>query len=471
MYATRLTSTAGSTPVSDIRATVATARGQFASGRTRAHTWRLRQLEGIIRFLDERKDGLLSALREDLGKPESEALSCEIEYVRDEAERARRRLANWMKPRRISVPLRAMPGSASMIPEPLGLVLVVSPWSHPVQLSLAPLASAVAAGNAVILKPSEVAATTSAFISRHLTDYLDSDAIAVVEGGKIEAGALLAERFDHIYFAGGARAGRDVLRAAAEHLTPVSLNLGGKCTCIVDRSADLRVAARRIVWGKFINAGQSCLAPNHVLVHETVEEALVERLAEAVLELYGEDPRSSRDFGRIINRHHVLRLAELLEGDHRIVVGGIVAPEDRYVAPTVLQDVDERSSLIEEEIFGPILPVLPVADVDAAIDAVNAQPKAPAVYAFAGDRVVQQEIVERTSSGTTVLNHTALQLTVPDLPVDGVGDSGSGTYRGKAGFEAFSHLKGVVQKPVRLDIDLAVPRFRTGRRSWLTRFL
>ncbi len=450
---------------------VADLRARFDSGHTRSAAWRSRQLEGLVRLLETEQDEIFAALSADLGKPELEAWAAEIAFVRIEAEAARKRLGTWMRPEKVKTPLISQPGKAMILREPLGVVLIIAPWNYPLQLALAPLVGAVAAGNAVVLKPSELAPATSAFLADALPRHLDPEAIRVVEGGVPETTALLEQKFDHIFYTGNGRVGRVVMRAAAEHLTPVTLELGGKSPCIVDRSADLRVAARRIVWGKFFNAGQTCVAPDYVLVHEAVEEALIEKMVEAVLAFFGEDPKLSPDFGRIVNDRHLQRLEALLRSGGRVAAGGVVDGEARYIAPTILREVDPGSALMEEEIFGPLLPVLSVPDVEAAIAFVNGRDKPLALYVFAEDRQVQQDVLDRTSSGGAVVNHVILHLSVPDLPFGGVGGSGMGAYHGKTSFETFSHRKGVLKKPTQFDPDLLYPPYTPFKMKWLRRLL
>ena len=464
-------STPRATPISEIPSFVASVRAAFDEGRTRSSSWRLKQLEGLVALVDAQEEAIVEALRQDLGKPALEAWAAELAYVRHEAESARRQLAGWMKPRRVRTPLVNQPGTSRVHAEPLGTVLVIAPWNYPFQLALAPVVGAVAAGNAVVLKPSEVAPATSALLARLLPQYLDPQCVRVIEGGIPETTRLLEQRFDHIFYTGNARVGRIVMRAAAEHLTPVTLELGGKSPCIVDRSADLAMAARRIVWGKFFNAGQTCVAPDYVLVHATVEEALVERMAEAVLAFYGEDPRESPDYGRVVNARHVERLEKLLHDGGRASVGGVVDAATRYIAPTILQEVDPFSPIMQEEIFGPLLPVLPIEDMDDAVAFVNARPKPLALYVFAEDGTISQEILRRTSSGGAVVNHVMMQLSVPDLPFGGVGESGMGAHHGKKSFDTFSHEKAVLERSTRFDPSLMYPPYTKQKRRWLRRLL
>ena len=387
-----------------------------------------------------------------------------------EATAASKQLKKWMKPERVATPVPQQPGRARVVREPLGVVLIIAPWNYPVQLLLSPLVGALAAGNCAVLKPSELTPHTSAALADLVPRYLDPDAVALVEGAVPETQALLAERFDHIFYTGGGRVGQVVLEAAARHLTPVTLELGGKSPCIVDETANVAVAARRIAWGKFLNAGQTCVAPDYVLVHESREEELIEELGAAIREFYGEQPKESKDFARIVNASHHERLSLLLkEGDP--VIGGESDPEQRYIAPTVLRNVPVDAGVMTDEIFGPILPVLPVADVDEAIRFASAREKPLALYIFTEDSAVADRVTRETSSGSVCVNHVIWQIANPNLPFGGVGPSGTGAYHGRHSFETFSHRKAVVTKSTRFDQKFAYPPFGRIKTALLKRLL
>jgi aldehyde dehydrogenase (NAD+) len=445
-------------------------REAFDAGRTRPLAWRVEQLRALVRMV-ERHEGLITeALASDLGKPALEAYVAEINYVRADCEEAIAKLPGWMAPERVAVPLVVQPARGEVVREPLGVVLVIAPWNYPFQLAVAPLIGALAAGNCVIVKPSEVAPATSALLARLLPEHLDPLAVRVVTGGVRETTELLEERFDHVFYTGNGVVGRVVMTAAAKHLTPVTLELGGKSPCYVDRSADLEVSAKRIVWGKFFNAGQTCVAPDYVLAHESVHDRLLELLARAVRESYGADPKASPDYGRIVNERHHDRLTRLLDSG-RVVVGGQADRASRYLAPTVLADVPPDAPVMGEEIFGPILPVLRVRDADEAIRFVNARDKPLALYVFAGDGVIADRVIERTSSGGVTVNHTWLHLGCPELPFGGVGESGMGAYHGEASFDCFSHKKSVLRKPTLLDPPLLYPPYTETKTKWIKRLL
>jgi aldehyde dehydrogenase (NAD+) len=452
-------------------ALVARLRSSFNSGRTRPLAFRQQQLAGLARFFREQESAIANALHDDLGKPAIEAYASEIAYPIREVALARKRLSVWVKPERCATPLFAWPGKCRIHREPLGIVLIIGPWNYPVQLMIVPLIGALAAGNCAILKPSEIAPVTSTLLATVLPMYLDSECVQVVEGGAEQATALLAERFDSIFYTGNATVARIVLEAAAKHLTPVTLELGGKSPCIVDRSADLDLAARRIVWGKFYNAGQTCIAPDYVLAHSAIEEALCARMKQTLLDFYGKDPRSSPDFGRIVNARHHERLSNLLPGSGDIFVGGDANQKQRYFAPTILRKVSADAPVMAEEIFGPILPVLTVPDIDAAIRFVNARPKPLVLYLFTNDRAVESKVLARTSSGGAVVNHTLLHEVIPTLPFGGVGASGMGAYHGKASFETFSHRKAVLMKSRWLDLPIQYPPYNDSKEKWLRRLV
>ncbi len=451
----------------DAPALVARIRATFASGRTRPVAWRREQLQQLRKLLIDHEDDLLTALASDLGKPRLEAWATDVGFVVNEIEHALKHLRRWTRPTRVATPLATKPSRGRVLREPLGAVLIIAPWNYPVQLALSPLIGAIAAGNVAVVKPSEVAPATSAALARLVPEYLDADAIAIVEGAVPETQALLEQRWDHIFYTGNGRVGRVVMEAAAKHLTPVTLELGGKSPAIVDASANLEVAARRIAWGKFLNAGQTCIAPDYVLVDRELEDRFVELVRRCVFDFYGQDPKASADFARIVNGSHFERLVGLIDSGTP-AVGGQHDAATRYIAPTVLRDVLPESPVMQEEIFGPILPVLPVTDVAEAIAFVNGREKPLALYVFAGDSKVQQQVLDGTSSGGACVNATLFHVAVAELPFGGVGESGIGAYHGKASFDVFSHAKSVLKRATRPDPDLAYPPY-TDRKEKLTR--
>ena len=441
--------------------TVKHLRQGYDSGLTRPLTWRRAQLRQLQRMLKEQESRWLAALADDLHKPKTEGWATDIGAINGEIESLHHNLAHLAKPRPVHVPVRLGIGTARVVPEPLGVVLVIAPWNYPIHLLILPMASAIGAGNAVVGKPSELAPATAALMSELVPRYLDERAVAIVEGGPEETTGLLAERWDHILYTGNGRVGRIVMEAAAKHLTPVTLELGGKSPVIVDRGADLDAAARRITWGKFLNAGQTCLAPDYVLVHEDVQEQLLSKLADAVHSFYGTDPRQSPDYARIVNSRHLSRLTGLLRDvdPSRIVTGGVSDAEELYLAPTIVRDASWDQAVMADEIFGPILPVLAVPDVESAIETVNAHPKPLALYIFTSRPGAAERVIERTSSGGVCVNGTVLQIATPGLPFGGVGASGMGAYHGTFGFETFSHLKGVLDRATWFDPSFSYPPY------------
>ena len=459
------------TDLDRIRGVADRLRESFESSRTRDLAWRRGQLKRLAAMMKENADALVEALQKDLGKPLIEAYTTDVAIVAGEARQALKQLKRWTRPEKVRTPLVQQPARARVIREPLGVVLIIAPWNYPVQLLLSPLVGAIAAGNCVVLKPSEITTNTSSLLARLVPQYLDPACIELVEGAVDETTALLEQRFDHIFYTGNSAVAKIVMQAAAKHLTPVTLELGGKSPCIVDRDCDLDVAARRIAWGKFLNAGQTCVAPDYVLVHESFEDALCEKLATAVREFYGDDPRRTDDFGRIASVRHYQRLSRLLDGGGDVVFGGQRSEEERYIAPTVLRNVPADSPILQEEIFGPILPVLPVKDVDEAIAFVREREKPLALYVFTKDAVTEQRVLEQTSSGGVCVNGTIWHLANPNLPFGGVGPSGMGSYHGRDSFETFSHRKSVVTKSTRLDPKVMYPPYTQGKAKLIKRML
>ncbi|MFI0509059.1 aldehyde dehydrogenase family protein [Streptomyces sp. WSLK1-5] len=427
---------------------VARLRATFRSGRTKPVEWRTTQLRRLRDLLTENGADLAVALHADLGKSSTEAFRTEIDFTIREIDHTLDHLTDWLRPESAPVPAHlGADASAWTQYDPLGVVLVIAPWNYPAQLLLAPVVGALAAGNAVVAKPSELAPATSAAVARLLPAYLDTDAVAVVEGGIPETTALLAERFDHIFYTGNGTVGRVVLRAAAEHLTPVTLELGGKSPAFVDRDADLTVVADRLARGKFLNAGQTCVAPDYVLTDPETAAALEPLLKNAVDTLYGSDPADSGEYGRIINERHFDRLTALLDSG-RTVVGGTSDRPSKYIAPTVLADVDPKAPVMQEEIFGPILPIVTVPGLDAAIDFINDRDKPLALYVFTDSDTTRRRIADETSSGGLGYGLPLAHLTVSDLPFGGVGESGMGNYHGRYSIETFSHRKAILEKPL-----------------------
>jgi aldehyde dehydrogenase (NAD+) len=446
------------TAVATIPAIVQRARDAFDSGRTRPLSWRRAQLDGMRKLLEDNSEQLLAALAADLGKPAAEGWVTDIGFTIGEIKLLQKNLRKWTRPERVSTPIVALPGSSHRVAEPLGVVAIISPWNYPIQLLLSPAAGAIAAGNSVVLKPSEIAPHTSTVITELIQRYLDPDAVHVIEGGVAETTELLAQRFDHIFYTGNGRIGRVVMEAAAKHLTPVTLELGGKSPTIVDATANLRVAARRIAWGKFLNAGQTCIAPDYLLVDKKVAPAFIGELRAAIKEFYGDDPKQSGDYARIVNGHHFNRLASMLESGS-VVIGGETDANTKYIAPTVLADVNVSAPVMQDEIFGPILPMVEIDNVAEAIAFINSKPHPLALYVFSEDDRAIDAVIERTTAGGVTVNGTILHISNPNLPFGGVGESGMGAYHGKSSIDIFQHRKPVLRKSTKVDPSIAYPPY------------
>jgi aldehyde dehydrogenase (NAD+) len=416
----------------------------------------LRRLAAAIRG---REDNLLAALRADLGKPTIEAYASEVGYVLGDIAHALRHLDAWARPRRVPTPLGLWPGRCRVESVPAGVVLILGPWNYPLQLLFSPLVSALAAGNCACLKPSEFAPHTAQAVASLAADCFDPGHVAVIQGGPETAEALLAQRFDHVFFTGSTPVGKRVMAAAAHNLTPVTLELGGKSPCVVCADASLRVAARRIVWGKFLNAGQTCVAPDYALVHRSVADRFLALAAGAVGEFFGPDPKASPDYARIVSRGHVQRLAACLASG-RVVCGGQTDADARYVAPTILAEPDHGSPAMQEEIFGPILPVLAFDDLRDAVAAIRARPPPLVLYVFAGDRSAAKRIADGIECGSVAINETVRFLSNRRLPFGGVGASGMGRSHGQAGFECFSRSRSVLDRSARFDPRVLYPPYR-----------
>jgi len=442
-------------------------RDAYSQGLTRPLSWRKQQLEQMLKMLEENESEFLDALATDLGKPRVEGFITDIAFVASEVKSMIKNLKKWNRPERVGTPLVTMPAKSRLIPEPLGVVLVIAPWNYPIQLLLVPVASAIAAGNAVVMKPSEVSAATAALLGRLVPKYFDTSAVAIVEGGVSETTELLEQHFDHIFYTGNGTVGRIVMAAAVKNLTPVTLELGGKSPVVIDASANLRVAARRIAWGKWMNAGQTCIAPDYVMVNAKVQEAFIDELGKSITEFYGDNPKVSESYGRIVSPRHFERLVSLQTGG-TVAIGGENDAADRYIAPTVLVDVDRDAPIMNEEIFGPLLPIIGVSSTEESIAYINAHPHPLALYVFSEDKRVVADVLARTTAGGVTVNGTIMHLTNPNLPFGGIGESGMGGYHGKSGVRLFQHMKPVLTRGTKLDPSLAYPPY-TERKAKIFR--
>jgi aldehyde dehydrogenase (NAD+) len=418
-------------------------RAAFRTGSSLDIGRRLTALRTLRAAVLAREPEIVSALKADLGKCEFEAYGSEIAPLLAELDGAISHLRRWARPRRVGTPLLT-PATSYVLPEPFGVALVIAPWNYPLQLAVIPAVGAIAAGNHVVVKPSELAPATSRIIGELLSECFEPEFACAVLGAIPETQQLLAQRWDYIFYTGSTSVGRIVMTAAAENLTPVTLELGGKNPCIVTQHADVRAAAKRIAWGKCFNAGQTCVAPDFVLVHSSVHAELIGEIGSAIAGFYGPDPATSPDYGRVVNRAHLDRLVGLLAGEH-VAVGGQSDAEQLYLAPTVVDNVSWNSPLMRDEIFGPVLPVLGYDDLTKELSRLSTRPKPLTFYLFSRN-AAEKSLAEKTPAGAVVLNDTLIQFTNPSLPFGGVGDSGIGAYHGRHTFETFSHHKAVLRR-------------------------
>ncbi|MEF2966442.1 aldehyde dehydrogenase [Paenibacillus sp. M1] len=428
------------------------------SGATRSLAFRIKQLQTLKAAVREHESEILEALHQDLRKSEFEAYTTELGYLYDSIGYTLKNIKRWMKPKRVRTPFIHFGSRSVIYPEPYGSALIIGPFNYPFMLVLDPLVGAIAAGNAAVVKPSEFTPHVSAVIAKLIRAHFDEEYIRVVEGGQETTSALIHAPFDVIFFTGSTRVGKIVMQAASERLVPVILELGGKSPCIVDKDADLDLAAQRIIWGKMINVGQTCVAPDYVLAHRDIKPALIAKMKERIAAFFGSDPQQSPDFGRIVNERHWERLSGLLEPS-KVVAGGASDREDLYLSPTLMDCVDWDDKVMEEEIFGPILPILEYHDLEEAITAVNSRPKPLALYLFTGSKRTERRVMEAVSFGGGCVNDTLLHLVTPYLPFGGVGQSGMGAYHGRYSFEAFSHRKGVLRKSTKVSLSFIFPPY------------
>jgi aldehyde dehydrogenase (NAD+) len=401
--------------------------------------------------MEEFEEEIFDALCKDFKKSKFESFGTEIALVKEEIKFFLKHLPKLMRPEKVRSSLPSLPAKSYLYREPFGLSLIIGPWNYPVQLTLLPLTGAIASGNCVVLKPSELTPYTTALIREIIEKYFDEEYIAVIEGGPEISTELLKIKFDHIFFTGSVKVGQIVYEAAAKNLTPCILELGGKSPCIVDGDANIDLAAKRIVWGKFLNGGQTCVAPDYLLVHHQVKSQLIDKIKSYVNSFYGENPRESPDFPRIINQRNFQRLHRLLENG-RVLMGGQTDSEDNYIAPTLIGDISWEDDIMQDEIFGPILPLMSFEDLNEALEEIKDRPKPLALYYFSKNRKKQERILREISFGGGCINDTLLQFGSTSIPVGGVGSSGIGSYHGKSSFLAFSNTKGIVKKSTGIDI-------------------
>ncbi|MBN3316723.1 AL3B1 dehydrogenase, partial [Atractosteus spatula] len=427
------------------------ARAALQAGRTARESFRLAQLEALVRMLGDHENEFVDALSRDLHKPRFETLLSEVMLVKNEALFAINNLKKWMEPERVERTLTTSLDECFVVSEPLGVVLIVAAWSSPIQLCLVPLVGAIAAGNCVIINPPEITSHAAELLQRLLPSYLDNECYHVIRGGPGDLTDMVELKFDHVFFTGSGVDGGRVMKAAAPTLTPVTLVLGGKNPCYVDRDCDVSTAARRIAWARFQNAGQSAAAPGYVLCHGEVKDTLVQALRACLLHFYGPDPRQSGSFGRLVSSEHFARVRDLLQSSGKVAVGGQVNEAERYIAPTVLTDVQEMDPIMQQEVLGPVLPILTVHSTEEAISFIRQQPKPLCLYVYSNNSKIISQMMECTSSGSFCSNDSILQTMMATMPFGGVGASGMGSYHGRYSFDTFSHKKSCVLRGTRIE--------------------
>lgn len=422
----------------------------FRTGESRNVSFRIDQLKKLKSFIFKFQEKILDALQKDLRKPKFEAYSGEIKFVLKDIDEMISKLQKWSKHKKVSSPLVLFPSYGEIRWEPYGVVLIMGPWNYPFQLVISPLIGAMAAGNCVILKPSEVAPHTQKLIIEMINQNFASEYIWAVDGGRETAEALLKEPFDFIFFTGGTHIGKIVMEAASKRLTPLCLELGGKSPCIVDKETNVDVSSKRITWGKFFNAGQTCVAPDYLYVHESIKDAFLEGIKKSLQKFYGGDPKKSKDYARIINERHFERLFRLMKNG-KTIMGGEHDIKDLYIAPTIIDEISWEDPIMQEEIFGPILPILTYTDLNQVIETINNHPKPLAFYFFSSNKENQEKVLSEISFGGGCINDCVLHLSNFNLPFGGVGESGMGAYHGRYSFEVFSHQKGVLKNAFWFD--------------------
>lgn len=449
-------------------------RESFNLGKARTFEWRSAQLKGLVKMMEDKETEIMDALYSDLAKPQLESFLHEISMAKGSCKLALKKLKSWMKPEKVGAQITTFPSYAYITPEPFGVVLIISAWNYPFLLSIDPVIGAIAAGNAVVLKPSEVAPATSSLFAKLFLEYVDNSCIRVVEGGVPETTALLEQKWDKIFYTGNGRVGRIVMTAAAKHLTPVILELGGKSPVVVDSTVDLKVATKRIAVGKWgCTSGQACIAPDYIITTKSFAPKLLEAMKVTLEKFYGKEPLESSDLARIVNSNHFARLIRLLDDDmvsSKIVHGGQRDEKRLRIAPTVLLDVPEDSLIMNEEIFGPLLPIITVDKIQDSFDVINSKTKPLAAYLFSKDKKLEKLFVENVSAGGMCVNDTILHLANHNLPFGGVGESGTGAYHGKFSFDAFSHKKGVLSRSFGGEASARYPPY-TPRKQRILRAL
>ena len=442
----------------------------FSSGKTIPAEFRLKQLESLKEAMIRHEADLAAALKEDLGKSRMESYMCEIGLTLSELTWMQKHLRSLMRSKRVSTPAAQFAAKSFRSPSPYGTVLIMSPWNYPVLLTLDPLIDAIAAGNTAVVKPSAYAPCTFDVMKTMIEECFPAQYVAVVDGGRAENQALLQQRFDMIFFTGGKTVGREVLRHAAEYLTPVTLELGGKSPCIVDSTAKIRLAAKRIVFGKYLNCGQTCVAPDYILCDKRIRDGLITAILAEIEKQFGKEPLKNPNYGKIINEKHFERILGLINGE-KLVYGGQSEPESLRIAPTVLNNITWDDAVMGEEIFGPLLPILTFDTLDEALDTVESHPHPLALYFFSEDKAAQKKVLDTCRFGGGCINDTIIHLATSDMPFGGVGESGMGSYHGRVGFETFSHYRSIVDKKTWMDLPIRYQKYTGLKEKMMRMFL
>lgn len=443
-------------------------REYFLSGATRPYSFRLDALKKLKTAVQKYETDIADALEKDLGKHSMESYMCETGLVLEELSYHIKHLHKWMKDKRVKTPIAQFHGTSHICPEPYGVILVMSPWNYPVQLCLEPLTAAISAGNCAVVKPSAYSPHTSAVLAKLISETFPPEYISVVEGGREENRALLQEKFDYIFFTGSVAVGKTVMEAAAKHLTPVTLELGGKSPVIVDETANIPIAAKRIAFGKVINSGQTCVAPDYLMIHETVKDRFIAEFKSALETFFPGGDRSNMPV--MVNEKHFNRVVSLMQGESAVIGGGYNR-EKRAIGPTLLDGITPESPIMQEEIFGPVLPVMTYTSLDECIDFIRSRPKPLALYLFTASSETEKRILNTCSFGGGCINDTIIHLTSPDLPFGGVGESGMGSYHGKSGFDLFTHYRSVIKKSTWTDLPMRYHPYTTGKLRLIKMFL
>ena len=434
-------------------------RTYYMEGKTRALSARIDALNRLEQSILTYEQELYQALRSDLGKSRAESYMCEVGLTLSELRYVRRHVKSWSRNRRVHTPLAQFHAASFTVQEPYGVVLIMSPWNYPMLLTLEPLIGALAAGNCCVLKPSAYSPATSAVMAKLIREAFPSDYVTVIEGGRKENEDLLNQKFDYIFFTGSQAVGKEVMRQASAHLTPVTLELGGKSPCIVDKSANLKLAARRIVFGKYLNCGQTCVAPDYVFCHQDIKDDLLKQIQKQIRKQFGKSPLDNKNYGKIINEKHFSRILNLIDSS-KVVTGGNIRQETLQIEPTVMDHVTFEDAVMQEEIFGPVMPLLTFTSMDEVIHKVNSMAHPLALYIFAQDKAVINKVTSECGFGGGCVNDVIIHLATSEMPFGGFGESGMGSYHGKNGFETFSHYKSIVDKKTWIDLPMRYQPYR-----------